>query len=50
MRLIDHVRMEDPQFPTGIPCIVTDEIARQLDELPGDTASWRHYMVPQDSQ
>ena len=36
MRLVDHVRIEDPQFPAAIPCIVADEIARQLDELPGD--------------
>lgn len=38
MRLIDHVRIEDPQFPAAISCIVADEIARQLDELPGDNS------------
>ena len=36
MRLIDRVRIEDPQFPHDIPCIVADEIARQIEELPSD--------------
>lgn len=39
MRLIDRVRMEFDGIPDDLPIIVADPVARQIDELPGDTWS-----------
>lgn len=39
MRLIDRVRMEFGGIPDDLPIIVADLVARQIDQLPGDTWS-----------
>jgi hypothetical protein len=36
MRLIDRIRLEIKDFPADIPCIVADNIAAQIDQLPSD--------------
>lgn len=36
MRLIDRIRLEIASFPADIPCIVADNIAAQIDQLPDD--------------
>jgi len=38
MRLIDRIRLEIKDYPADIPCIVADNIAAQIDQLPGDGA------------
>jgi hypothetical protein len=36
MRLFDRIRLEIAGFPADIPCIVADNIAAQIDQLPGE--------------